>query len=78
MKSVAFKPRATTNPDEWIKSGSETAAEAKPSEPTKRFTIDVPVSLHRRVKVQCAERGLNMADEMRRLLEREFPAAPTS
>ena len=40
-----------------------------------RFTIDVPESLHRRVKMQCAGRGTKMADMMRELLEREFPEA---
>ena len=41
----------------------------------KRFTIDVPLALHRRVKTACAQRGLKMADVLRELLEREFPAA---
>lgn len=41
----------------------------------KRFTIDVPVALHARVKITCAQKGLNMADELRRILEKEFPAA---
>ena len=44
-------------------------------EPMKRFTIDVPLALHRRVKTACAQRGLKMADVLRELLEREFPAA---
>jgi hypothetical protein len=39
----------------------------------KRFTIDVPVDLHKRVKTACAERGAKMADMLRELLEREFP-----
>ena len=47
---------------------------AEPEEPMKRFTIDVPVELHRRVKAGCAQRGLKMADVLRDLLEREFPA----
>jgi hypothetical protein len=38
----------------------------------KRFTIDVPVELHARVKMACARRGKIMADEIRRLLEAEF------
>lgn len=41
----------------------------------KRFTIDVPQELHARVKIACAKQGLNMADELRRILEREFPPA---
>jgi hypothetical protein len=35
----------------------------------KRFTIDVPVELHRRVKMACAYQGLEMAAWMRRLIE---------
>ena len=40
----------------------------------KRFTIDVPVSLHTRVKTECAKSGRKMADVVRDLLERQFPA----
>jgi predicted HicB family RNase H-like nuclease len=35
----------------------------------KRFTIDVPVELHRRIKTACASRDLEMATWMRKLLE---------
>ena len=38
----------------------------------KRFTIDVPIELHTRIKVACAGRGQKMADMLRELLEREF------
>lgn len=50
--------------------------EASEQEATKRFTIDVPVSLHKRVKSQCALQNLVMADVVRELLEQRFPAAP--
>jgi hypothetical protein len=39
----------------------------------KRLTIDIPASLHVRVKSQCATRGVNMADVIRDLLEQQFP-----
>jgi hypothetical protein len=39
----------------------------------KRLTIDLPASLHKRVKSGCAMRGVKMADEIRRLLEEHFP-----
>jgi hypothetical protein len=39
----------------------------------KRFTIDVPVSLHHRIKTACARRGLKTSTVLRDLLEREFP-----
>jgi hypothetical protein len=51
--------------------GNETGS----SGPMKRFTIDVPVELHTRVKIACAQRGAKMADTLRELLEREFPGA---
>ena len=47
---------------------------AAPAEPMKRLTIDVPVSLHTRVKTECAKSGRKMADVVRDLLERQFPA----
>lgn len=53
----------------------EAAPPPVPKEKMSRFTIDVPESLHRRVKMQCAGRGTKMADMMRELLEREFPQA---
>jgi hypothetical protein len=41
-------------------------------EAMKRLTIDVPASLHARIKSQCAIRGVKMADEVRELLEKHF------
>jgi predicted HicB family RNase H-like nuclease len=35
----------------------------------KRFTIDVPVELHRRIKMASASRDLEMGAWMRKLLE---------
>ena len=39
----------------------------------KRLTIDLPESLHRRVKMGCAQRGEKMAEVIRELLQKEFP-----
>lgn len=64
----------TTNIDDWVKN-RETAApepEPKPKIKMKRLTIDVSPSLHRRIKSQCAMNNLQMADEIRDLLERHF------
>jgi hypothetical protein len=35
----------------------------------KRLTIDLEAAQHRRFKTLCAQHGLKMADELRRLLE---------
>lgn len=49
--------------DDWVNNRMEA---------TKRLTIDVPASLHARIKSQCALRGVKMADEVRELLEQHF------
>jgi len=71
MKRISFGPKPTgisnsRSPDQWV-------ADQPPSEPTKRLTIDVPLSLHKRIKSQCANEELVMADVIRELLERRFP-----
>jgi hypothetical protein len=77
-KRVAFgaKPQPTPaarSADEWVQNRpTEQAA----SEPMKRLTIDVPASLHTRIKVGCTLRGRKIADEVRELLDRHFPEIP--
>ncbi len=72
-KKIAFKtpdrPKASvkTSADDWV-AKHKTGA----SEPMKRLTIDVPRSLHTRIKMQCAERGHKMADVIRELLNEQF------
>jgi hypothetical protein len=41
----------------------------KPSEPMKRLTIDVPLSLHTRLKTACAASEKKIADVVRDLIE---------
>jgi hypothetical protein len=76
-KKVTFTPKPTStvpaNADDWVSGETPQVVKNEEKEPTKRFTFDVPASLHRRVKVGCAARGLEMADVMRELLEKEFP-----
>ncbi|WP_418139963.1 hypothetical protein AB9R84_15665 (plasmid) [Oceanimonas smirnovii] len=69
-KKVSFgaKPSAQpTNPDQWVKDRV-----AQDKEPTKRLTIDIPESLHRAIKSQCAARGAKIADEVRELLLQKY------
>lgn len=46
----------------------------KTDEQTKRLTIDLPESLHRRMKAQCAIEGLKMVEVVRELIEKRFPS----
>jgi predicted DNA binding CopG/RHH family protein len=76
-KKVTFKPKPTSavpaNADEWVSGENPKAKKQEEEEPKKRFTFDVPESLHRRVKIGCAARGVEMAEVVRQLLEKEFP-----
>ena len=68
--SIGGKPTAKSvpsSPDDWVanRTGSD--------EPMKRLTIDIPLSLHQRVKSQCAMSGEKMAEVVRELLEQHFP-----
>ncbi len=70
-KKVNFAVRpATPSPaaDQWV---NERAVTPPPAEavPMKRLTIDLEATQHRRFKTLCAQHGLKMADELRRLLE---------
>ena len=38
----------------------------------KRLTIDIPETLHRKIKAQCAMRGTKIADEVRELLIQKY------
>lgn len=70
-KKIAFgtKPAPKETPaasaDAWVE--SRAAAET-----TKRLTLDIPASLHGRIKSQCALRGEKMVDVIRELLEEYF------
>ena len=76
-KKVAFGakpqsvPSAARSADEWVQ--SRPAEQAGAGEPMKRLTIDVPASLHTRIKVGCTLRGRKIADELRELLDKHFP-----
>ena len=72
-KKVQIGTKPTSKPapaaaDAWV----ESRAPAEGPEPMKRLTIDVPESLHRSIKAQCAMRGTKIADEVRELLLQKY------
>ena len=76
--SIGARPttrQAPASADEWVGTrGGSAATPATPGEPTKRLTIDLPESLHRRVTVGCAMDGTSVAAEVHGFLEKRFPA----
>ena len=70
--SIGAKPTSKPAPasaDAWVE--SRTGAADEP-EKMKRLTIDVPESLHRAIKAQCAMRGSKIADEVREPLIQKY------
>lgn len=75
-KKIAFKrpskarAEVTANGDAWVDNRVPDA-----EEPIKRLQVEIPASLHLRVKAGAAQRGhRTMSDMVRSWLEREFPA----
>ena len=78
--SMSTKPKRDAQmitPDDWVKgeiNGSQNlVVEEKTKEQTARFTIDIPVSLHARIKSQCALKRVKMREEVLAILEEHFP-----
>lgn len=82
---IPSKPQ-TSNLEEWVSGNSNSSTspvllltETEPQESeiapisTKRLTLDIPESLHARIKSQCALRHTKMVDEIREMLEAKFP-----
>jgi hypothetical protein len=71
-KKVSIAPRLSARQaDEWVSAPAKTTVPA-PAGDMKRLTIDIPASLHRKVKAACATEGLKMADVVRELLIRKY------
>ena len=71
MKKIQFssKPSGISNhssADAWVNDKPAT------EEPTKRLTVDIPLSLHLRIKSQCALHNRLISDVIREILENHF------
>jgi len=63
--------------ESWIKTPETPACRADDASAfTARLTIDVTPALRGRIKVAAFRRGITVADMLRDLLAREFPADP--
>lgn len=62
------------DPESWIKApDAASAASPKDGGFTARLTIDVTPELRGRIKIAAFQRGVTVADMLRKLLSREFP-----
>jgi hypothetical protein len=76
---MSTKPSKTNareiSADAWVSRGAKmtTNEDETEKELTARFTIDIPVSLHARIKSQCALKRVKMREEVLAMLEERFP-----
>jgi hypothetical protein len=70
--------RFTSRPgdaDQWVRAAETATAVAPPPNPyTARLTIDITPALRRRLKLAALRQSQTVADMLRVLLEREYPA----
>jgi hypothetical protein len=76
-KTVSIKPKP--NQPESQASRLETFVGAnkppsvEPSQRMKRLTFDIPADLHKRIRLACIEKEVDMAAELRCILQEHFP-----
>lgn len=71
--TIGSKPTNKTmasTADGWVNNNID--ADGGSPEPIRRLTIDIPESLHRAIKAQCALRGTKMVEEVRALLIEKY------
>ena len=73
-RKPAFVQRPS-DPDAWVRA-PDRATPASRETFTARLTIDVTPALRGRIKVAAFQRGITVADMLRDLFAREFPADP--
>lgn len=71
-RSFAARP---ADPESWIKAPDRQASRAsKSNDFSARLTIDVTADMRGRIKIAAFQRGETVAETLRALFEREFPA----
>jgi hypothetical protein len=67
------RPEVPSAPNGEVSEKVAASEEESGKEPQVRLTFDIPESLHRRMKIYCANRGIKrMSVELRRVLEQHF------
>lgn len=71
-KSFASRP---ADPERWIKAANRKSIPETANVFTARLTIDVTPDQRARIKIAAFQRGVTVADMLRDLLARDFPAS---
>jgi hypothetical protein len=75
--AIGNRPVADPGAESWVRQGdgaNKVAIASRGDVYSARLTVDVTPELRGRIKVAAFRRGMTVADMLRALLEREFPA----
>jgi len=64
-------PRAITTQDDVV---SRKPEPERPTEPLVRLSVDLPESVHTRLKLDCVAKRRRMAEVVRAMIEERWPA----
>ncbi len=72
-KKITIGSRPSAKPaapaaDAWVEDRAKVGSEEK----TKRLTLDIPESMHRRIKAKCALNGNTIVEEIREMLLQKY------
>lgn len=67
---MSARAKARPDPDQWVE--SRDPAEPKQRVKPKRLTIDIDPELHRKLKLSCVERNIQIADLVRSMIENDL------
>lgn len=72
-KKINIKAKPVNNSaDSWVENREAAITHPKVEDKNKRLTIDIPESLHKKIKLKCTENGTTIAEKVREMLEAEF------
>lgn len=74
QKKVNIQRPKSPSAESWVK--ERPAAALQEDVEIKRLTLDIPVDLHRRIKVACYSSDRKMSEVLRDILEDAFPRNP--
>lgn len=58
--------------DQWVNNRTTDFEEQEEAKEKKRLTLDIPKSLHQKIKFKAVKEGETMANMLRKLLEKNY------
>ncbi|KLU05868.1 hypothetical protein RISK_002500 [Rhodopirellula islandica] len=69
--TMTARPKPKAELDKWVETREPVDA-VKPAVKPKRLTIDIDPALHKKLKMNCVKRDIQIADLLRTLIESEL------